>query len=275
MADAHNGGTTLVGLAQMLAQSGNVQTSGMVRRMRDISLLPLTEESALVVACDSLGAIGPKAGDAIVATGEDVGYFTARVPLLEVICAGATPLIVVDALAVEMEPTGQTILAGVRIACVEAGIDPSLAISGSTEENVPTHQTGVGIMVLGIAPLAALRPGTSKPGDGVYLVGTPKSAPGQHVFRDDLEMVTLESVRALRSQPGVHDLLPIGSKGAAWEAQQIASSAGLMFQPEAGIDPDLLQRSGGPATSVLASASTVPSLTDTPVQRIGTLIVQR
>lgn len=268
-----NTDNTLVRLAQSLAHTPNMPAHSLVRRVRDLSLLPLTEDSVLVVACDSLGAIGPKPQDAVAASGEDVGYFTARVSLLEVICAGATPVLVVDALAVELEPTGGAILDGVRVACVEAGIDPALAITGSTEENVPTSQTGVGITVLGVAPVAALRPGTSQSGDGVYLVGIPKSAPGQRVFRGDPEMATLGGVRALLAQPGVHDLLPVGSKGVAWEARQMATSAGLAFQPATDVDPELSRRSGGPATALLISASAAPhSLARVPVLRVGTLV---
>lgn len=268
MSDEH----TLVSLARSLASTPGAQMGGLVRRVRDLSVLPLTGDTVLVVACDSLGAIGPKPGDAVAASGVDVGYFTARVPLLEVICAGAMPVLMVDALAVELEPSGRTILDGLRMACAEAGIDPAVALTGSTEENVPTSQTGVGIIVLGVAPLAALRPGTSQPDDGIYLIGIPKSAPGQRVFRDDPEMVTMERVQALLAQPGVHDLLPAGSKGAAWEARQMASSANLIFQPDADVAPDLLRRSGGPATSILVSASAALfPLAGAPVLRIGTL----
>ena len=51
----------------------------------------------------------------------------------------------------------------------------------------------------------------------------------------------------------VHDCVPVGSHGVAWEAKQLASTAGLRvaFQPT---DVDLT-RSGGPATCVVMACA--------------------
>jgi hypothetical protein len=267
------GDHTLVGFARALAGTLAARPPGLVRRVRDLSLVPLTEDTVLVVACDSVGAIGPKPGDAVSAEGETVGYFAARVPLLEVLCAGAVPLLVVDALMVELEPTGSAILAGVRRACREAGLDEDAAVTGSTEENVPTNATGVGVMVLGVAPRASLYPGAAQSGDGLYLLGVPKSAPTHAVVMGDPEMVAMRAILDLRSHSTVHDLLPVGSRGAAWEAGQLAASAGLRARLELGnvADGELLRRSGGPATAVLVAAAVPPTVPGVPLRRIGVL----
>lgn len=265
---------TLAYLAATLGSAQPARPAGLVRQVRDLSVLALTADSVLVVACDSLGAIGPKPGDAVHVTADVVGYFAARVPLLEVLCAGATPVLVVNALAVEWEPTGRAILAGVRDACSEAGLDAAAAITGSTEENVATNQTGVGVTVLGVASRSGLRPGTARGGDNLYLIGTPKSAPEQHVERSDPEMVTFADVLALLEQPAVHDLLPVGSRGAQWEARQLADSAHLTLQLDTTLDAAtsaLLERSGGPATALLVAASATP-LTRAPLWYLGRLV---
>ncbi|MDQ7992185.1 MAG: AIR synthase related protein, partial [Propionicimonas sp.] len=115
-----------------------------VRRVRDLLLL----DGDLVVVTDSVGGIGPKPADTVPADAATAAHFALRVPLLEVLCAGARPIAVVDALCVELSPTGEAMIAEIRRLAGEAGVPPA-AITGSTEENVATVATGVGVTVLG------------------------------------------------------------------------------------------------------------------------------
>ena len=95
-----------------LLKSGNAVTSYSVRKVRDLLLLELTPEMEMVIACDSDGGIGPKEKDLVQVPGEVLGHFAARVPLMEILASGAVPALVVNTLAVEMEPTGSTIISG-------------------------------------------------------------------------------------------------------------------------------------------------------------------
>lgn len=172
---------------------------------------------------------------------------------------------------------------------VATGIDPQ-AVTGSTEDNVITTQTGIGVTVIGVRPGRA--PGTPGPGeaptataqgqeaDVLVCVGSPISAPDDEVCPGRREIVTLDEVRALLGSGLVHDCVPVGSHGIAWEADQIAVTAGLRFDPGR-TDLDLT-KSGGPSTCVVLACAPgdVDELRthvsdDRPWARIGTLQPKR
>ncbi len=223
-----------------------------VEKRRDLTLVRLAGPYYLVIACDSDGGIGPKPHDTVKVPGYLVGRFAARVPLMEMLASGARPLVLVDALSVELEPTGKEIIKGVRFEAGLAGIEGEGAVTGSTEDNVPTVATGVGVTVIGLAEEHRLRPGTAAPDDIIAAVGVPKSAPGDAVTIDDPEIADVPTVMKLAHMAMVHDILPVGSKGIEYEARQMAASAGLgvILTPDPGLN---IRKSAGPATCVLVS----------------------
>src|SRR5207302_10481644 len=115
---------------------------------RDLLYVRISASEVLVIATDSAGGLGPKPADTVAVPAEIVGRFAARVPLLEIVAAGAVPLVVVDTLAVERHPTGEAILAGVLEQAAIAGVAAE-AVTGSTEDNVATVATGVSVTVHG------------------------------------------------------------------------------------------------------------------------------
>ena len=216
----------------------------------------------LAVACDSLGAIGPKAHDVLHVPGYVVGRFACRVPLMELIAVGAEPLLVVCALCVEPEPAGAEIMAGVRDEVEAAGLDPAAAITGSTEKNMPTAQTGVGVTALGVLPTpATLRWGRGRPGDVVVAVGRPKV--GAAVTLDDAELADIPTLRLALAHPACGDAVPVGSRGIAAEAEDLArrSNCSFVASTDAPID---LAISAGPATCFLVTVAEagLPALDD-------------
>ena len=230
-----------------------------VRRIRDLVIL----DGTLVIAADSIGGIGPKPADTVFSDARTVAHFALRVPLLEVICCGAKPIAVIDNLCVELEPTGVPMIAEIHRLAAQAGVGP-LAVTGSTEENVTTQATGIGITVIGRIKPGALLSGRSQDGDVVICAGLPLSAPHDDVWIGHPDQVTVAAVSAVVASGLVHDALPVGSKGLAWEVAQLAESAGLnhvWLQP-AGVS---LTASGGPASCVLFSCrpESVDRLTDT------------
>jgi hypothetical protein len=74
-----------------------------------------------VVACDSNASAGEKPSDRLKQSPEVTGYSVAKVPLMEVIAAGATPFLLVNTLCVALDDYGKAILAGIRRAISEAG----------------------------------------------------------------------------------------------------------------------------------------------------------
>lgn len=239
--------------ARLLATArGEVDALGGWRRVRDLSVLSIAPGVLLVVACDSNGGIGPKAHDTVCTSGYELGRLAARVPLEEIIACGATPILLIDTLNVERELTGAAIIAGARDEMRDAGMDPLHSLNGSTEENVATVATGVGIVVLGLATDERFRPGRVRAGEVVLCVGVPKSAPRYSVVSDDPAILRPSAVRQLAGLDVVGDILPVGSRGVAAEAHDLAAFAGMTFVPSASPAIDLTA-SGGPGTCCLVA----------------------
>ncbi|MGV8908053.1 MAG: AIR synthase related protein [Propionicimonas sp.] len=252
---------------------GSLPRAAAVQRIRDLLIL----DETLVIASDSVGGIGPKPADTIAATAQTVAHFALRVPLLEVICSGAEPIAVINDLCVELEPTGRQMIQEIRRLAAEAGISAD-AVTGSTEDNVVTQATGVGVTVLGRAPASGLLSGRARAGDVVLCAGLPLSAPHDDVRIGHPDQVSVAAVSAVIASGRVHDALPVGSRGITWEVGQLADSAGLSYE---WLDPAevSLTASGGPASCVLlscdpASVAAVTSLLGpaTPVCTIAHLI---
>lgn len=219
-----------------------------VESFRDVLLLPVSQEDILILSCDSAGGIGEKSEDVVKTSSEIVGYFTARVTLAEILALGARPITVVDALAVEMEPTGRKILQGIQRAIHEIGLDEDIALNGSTEENFPTCQTGIGITALGIIPRKDFRKKRAQKGCHIVLVGKPLV--GQEVLDEPQSVLHLKDISNLQKHPKVLEILPVGSKGIRYEIREMAKDNALDFT----IGEDIkisLDKSGGPATCAI------------------------
>ncbi|MCW4028959.1 MAG: hypothetical protein NWE92_04855 [Candidatus Bathyarchaeota archaeon] len=242
---------------------------------RDLRLFQYTADDVLVIACDSLGGIGPKPLDYVHVDGYTVGKFTARVALMETLSVGALPLCVADNLCVEYEPTGREILRGVCDEAILAGLDPESAVTGSTEKNISVEQTGLGVTVVGTCKKAALRIGVSKPNDVVIAIGDPSV--GEEVVPAEAEgrICGVADVLKLLSVEGMHEVLPVGSEGLGHEIEVLSASSGLHFSPDF-VKVDLA-KSAGPATALLASisASKIDAVKqlfkNKPVRKLGAL----
>ncbi|MDQ7818049.1 MAG: AIR synthase related protein [Melioribacteraceae bacterium] len=233
-------------------KESNDRNSFPVRHVRDLLVTELTNDLWMVVSSDSDGGIGSKKFDTIFSPSYDLGRLGTRVPLMEMLASGALPIMVVDVLSVEMEPTGKEIIRGVRDEVEEAGLNGDNVVTGSTEDNVETVQTGMGVVIIGIVDKSDFRPGRSINNDIVVSVGKLKSAPEYKVVFDDLEIANTKTVRQLIKLPFIHDILPVGSKGIKHEFYELAKSAGLLPRYHNIIEIDIT-KSGGPSTCCLVS----------------------
>lgn len=220
-----------------------------VERVRDLTLVHRTGQPTLVIACDSCGSIGEKPNDTVYLDPATVGYFLARVAVMEVLSVGADIITVVDTLAVEMEPTGKKIIGGILTLLKEVGLSDEY-INGSTEDNFSTCQTGIGITVIGETSQLKLR--LSKPGDVVAMTGIPVS--GSAVAVNDPKMCSIFQLIQLVGHRDVHDIHPVGSKGAIFEANLLGEMNDCKFYLSEDLKRDVYA-TGGPATSVIFSAS--------------------
>ncbi|OLN29399.1 AIR synthase related protein [Desulfosporosinus metallidurans] len=241
---------------------------------RDVEVVAINTEQLLVASCDSCGAIGMKDLDELQISWSITGRLTTRVALLEVLATGAVPLMMTVAISNEPYPTGEGILEGVKEEFAAAGLTLPMAIS--TEKNMNTQQTGLGISVIGVAKKNRLRIGTSLSGDDVYCLGLPKVGP-EVSNPEDPEIVQANHIRVLLDSLGVHDIIPVGSRGIRTEAQLLASNSNsrLIVDPTCLLD---LDKSAGPSTCVIFTSSSPLSFDLTssgfkrlPVTRIGKL----
>lgn len=220
----------------------------MPERFRDLLLLDIP--GRLVIACDVIGGIGDKPHDSVPTDPRTCANFGFRVPMLELLCSGARPVAVIDTLCVERYPTGQIMIEEITRLSAEAGVAPE-AITGSTEDNVPTTATGLGITILGV--ITGTLP-KAKPGDVVICVGEPKSAPTDSLYIGHPAMVTIDEVHRLLATGLVHDALPVGSRGIAHEFAELAATSATTSQTDPACLLDL-HTSAGPATCILLALS--------------------
>lgn len=242
-----------------------------ITQFRDLTLIPLGQGELLVISCDSLGGIGPKPHDMLKVSAEIVGQYTVRGPLMEVLAAGARPMAVINTLGVEMIPTGEAIVQGIREELALSCLLADVLVAGSTEENIRTCQTALGITVIGKAKNGELRLGKSLAGDIIVCLGKPLV--GEEVLRGTPADTRI--IRELLVLPWLHELLPVGSKGIRYEAQALASCANLALSlfPNPALD---LEKSAGPSSCLLVTLAEgyLPALKEVsrlPVYKLGSL----
>jgi hypothetical protein len=217
-----------------------------VQTARDISIVRQGGH-LLVTACDTLGAIGSKPADVVAASDEICGAYTLRVCLNELAAVGATPLFVLSLVCNEWEPTGRRILDGIRTELTESGY-PDLPVSGSSEQNMQTSMTGLGIAVVGTSDSLQWR--HTAPGDRLVLVGLPWV--GSEVLDHSGELLRPSIVRFLVEQDAVGDVIPCGSRGIRHELEVLEGESGMsivVLEPA----PVNLDKSAGPATCALVT----------------------
>lgn len=216
----------------------------MTNKYRDLSILPVSHEKWLVIACDSSAGIGEKAEDAVRIDPAVTAAFCLRVPLMELICYGATPIAVIDLIGNEKEPTGDQMLKGIKAELTRAELS-TISLNGSTEENMPTKTSSVGITV--IAEITAGKENfVLQEACSLLQLGEPYV--GEMVVKNQHTIFSYPLVKTLRQEVGVLDMLPVGSKGIRYEAQLMTENSD--FQVEF-LTEENLDCSAGPATVIL------------------------
>jgi selenophosphate synthetase-related protein len=222
----------------------------MYTRRGDVSILKVPTGHAIVVGSTSSGGVGPKSMDQLKVEGRVLGKFLARVALMDVAATGAFPLLLSATLGVEKEPSGNEILEGMRIESRVLGLEPNQVLMENTEDNFETIQTGAGVTVIGFANEDELRLGKTSPGDLIVAIGKPKV--GDEVLPAEAkgEIADLKNVTLLSQKSFVHDIVPVGTFGIAYEARLMAYAVGrqLKLKEVKGLN---MNKSAGPATVVL------------------------
>jgi len=217
----------------------------------DLQLLP-NNDNYLIISCDSSGGIGNKEKDIVRIKPELAGFFAAFVPIIEVLATKGQVLSIVDTLCVEMEPTGKRIISGIKEAIISIGLDPNL-LTGSTEDNIPTTSTGIGVTVIGSISKDKLDNKLITTNSELLLVGLPKV--GQEFLEEEVignakETLTLELMILFNKEDLILDMIPVGSKGIEYETNILINrhSLNIMLDPIVNID---YKKSAGPSTCLL------------------------
>lgn len=215
---------------------------------RDCLVIPLGEEE-LVLACDSLGGIGPKEGDVLSVPLEISAQFTARVALAEVLAAGGDPIALSVTLSIEPHPWLEEARKGILRELESIGKD-RIPLLFSSEKNVTSQATGLGVTVLGKRPRGEGAPRLQE--GTLYALGIPSC--GATVLTNVSAIADLKDILKIRDLlPGV-PMLPVGSRGIFCEALHFihGTPLALFLNPE---PPFSLYTSCGPATVLLFASS--------------------
>ncbi|MDF2880592.1 MAG: hypothetical protein K0R54_1149 [Clostridiaceae bacterium] len=223
-----------------------------IDKIRDLTLIDLDSEKTMVIACDSCGSIGMKENDKLKVLPYYTGRFTVRVALFEVLCSGAVVVTITDAVCNEMNPTGDHIIQGIKDELREAEIK-DIVLTGSTEENFTTTSTAVGITVIGIARKENLKVNNIQAGDILVSIGIPKVG-NEIKLDDDIEIASYNNIKELLNTNGVKEIIPVGSKGIVYEANEASQNNNLSisFFHDLNID---IHKTAGPATVILAAVN--------------------
>lgn len=216
-----------------------------IKKVRDLIIISIDEEKAMVIACDSCGSIGNKEYDVLKVEPFITGKYGVRVGLLEVMAANAQVVTVIDNVCAEMEPTGREIIRGIESELSNASLT-NVALGGSTEENFPAYSTGLGVTVIGIVNKKDIKVNSIKKGGVVYSIGIPKVGSELNYY-DDKDIFQYNTLKELLSKEGVYEIVPVGSKGILYEVQELARGNSRTFTLECDSNIDI-HRSAGPAT---------------------------
>ncbi|MFZ7119927.1 MAG: selenophosphate synthase [Eubacteriaceae bacterium] len=220
-----------------------------IEKFRDLTLVHIDENIITVLACDSCGGIGLRELDVVKADYEVLGYFTTSVVLCELLAFRAKPTIIVNNICMEMEPSGRLVIDGIKKAAEEIQLNIENMLTGSTEENMPVKQSGIGITCMGIVDKRTWTIPKTNKNDSLYAIGKPKV--GEEVLKDSM-MSNLQVINYLKDKDGINEILPVGSKGISFEVNELCKCNNLSFKYLEKIDVDI-NKSAGPATCILVS----------------------
>ncbi|MBC1805905.1 alpha-L-fucosidase [Listeria sp. FSL L7-0993] len=218
-------------------------------QVRDLSVIDVPG-GCVLTSCDISAGFGEKANDGLMVAPEVTARLTLRVALMEMIASGAEVVSVSDVVGAEMEPTGKRVIAGLKDELVKANLS-HIELNGSTEENMKVTQTSVGVLVTGFATKAALKLVNVHEAAVLFAFGTP--IVGAEVLQKMAELPDYQLVKKLVADSAVLEVVPVGSKGMAYEANLLARLNDGVFVPSDTFSEAVMNKTAGPASVILAA----------------------
>lgn len=211
---------------------------------KDALIIPLSDQEELVVASDNSGSIGMKPLDDVKVAYDVVSYFTFRVAYMDCVAVGAEP-IAINVMNFNGDKVWDALIQGIDQGMKELGIN-NLPITGSTESNFPLQQSAMSITVLGKRKIASERKCNLKEDQlQIAVIGEPML--GDEVIHHKEKIAPLHIFKWFIEQQEVCTVLPVGSKGIAYELSKVWPKSHISF----GTNLDVT-KSSGPATCFIA-----------------------
>lgn len=207
--------------------------------MNNAVVLPLTTEQELVITSDNSGAIGEKPHDAVNTSNTVVGHCACRVAVMECLAAGGDVRAVVMQNFTDHE-AWRDYKHRVEQVLDELGLD-KVPITGSTESNFASLQSGLGLTVIGTRAMTQEYEFTGE--EAFAVIGKPLV--GNEVLERPDEVAPLWLFQRLCQLELVKAILPAGSKGVAAAWRNWTKRANRL---DCALD---LEKSAGPATCFL------------------------
>lgn len=241
-----------------------------IKQIRDLTVISIDEKRYMGISCDSCGGIGNKEHDMVKAPPEIVASQTTKVVIAELLSMGFTPLVLSNGLAVEMDNTGKELIDGFNSA-LSTLTSCKVHLTGSTEENMKTVQTSMGVTGIGICDKDKLKYKKTSATDIAILIGLPLV--GNQVVNNPDKIMALSDFETLYLNDFINEILPIGSRGIKCELDDLCKYNNLEFKYEDNITVDL-KSSGGPSTCCIIAINKsdidkAKSLVNKPMQLLG------
>lgn len=235
---------------------------------RDADFIELNENQYMIIACDSCGSIGLKENDIIEVPYSITGKYTSRVCLMEVLSLGAKPISLTVNICNEPSPTGEEVLKGIKDELKQAKLDIPLTIS--TEKNMTTSMTALGITVIGIIDKNNILINRASPSDYIYSVGTPSL--GDEVLKNQGLISDIKALNSIIKLNSIKEIIPVGSSGIKGELNRLCKSQSIRMKFIDDLQVDI-HKSAGPSTAMIViSEDELINTYDIPVNLIGRIL---
>lgn len=219
-----------------------------MKAISDIAIVPLSKQFELVIASDNSGAIGMKQLDEVNVPNEVTSYYACRVAYMDLIRAKGEPKVIVM-----QNFTGDSAWheykLGVNRFLKETKVQ-QLPITGSTESNFTTVQSGIGLTIIGTRPTKSddISPRLDESAS-FAVIGKPLV--GNQAIEQAEQIAPISLYEKFVRMTEIIDVMPVGSKGILVEWQKLTGK-------ESNLRSELnLTQSGGPATCFIIAYSKV------------------
>lgn len=190
-------------------------------KIRDLNYFKF-DDSLLVFAVDSDGAVGCMDKDESYRTPYVAGKMYPKVVLMEMLAIGGEVIAIYNDFCYEEDERNKIICDSISELVESLDISPKIIHNCFNSYKNP-QSTAYGITLVGVINEDSLKVGVSKEDDIVCVFSKPST-------RMELEtQVTPAEVKKLRQTDFVHEILPCGSHGFRSEANRLAENSGLIF----------------------------------------------